>query len=130
MDIKTQVEGGLDALAERFGVPLTELYAVMIRKAWAKAVICAVFIVIGAVLAGLFCLHIYAIYGKKDENGKTVYDRWRWNDKESALFTATIAFAVVAVVTLTIALCYVETLLQCVLNPEYYAIKELLSQMK
>ena len=27
------------------------------------------------------------------------------------------------------ALCSVETLLQCVLNPEYYAIKELLSQI-
>lgn len=130
MDIKTQVEGVLDALAERFGVPLTELYAVMIRQAWAQAVICAVFIVIGVVLAGLFCLHIYAVYVKRDENGKTVYDRWRWNDKEGALIAATIAFAVVAGLMLINALCNVDTLLQCILNPEFYAIKTLLSELR
>ena len=129
MDIKTQVEGVLDALAERFGVPLAELYDVMLRQAWAQAVICAVFIVIGVVLAGLFCMHIHTTYVQRDGEGKTMYDRWWRSDKEGALIAATVLFAVVAGIMLINALFNLYTLLQCVLNPEFYAIKTLLSEL-
>lgn len=130
MTMDEQIVDLLDKLASSFGVAVSELYGVMIQQCRAQ-IIKNIFSIFVCLLVLTLCgLYVYVFFVKKDG----VYDETLLKQSEDDIgVLAHIFLALGVAILICIMFClmigYIREIIQCSLNPEYWAIKEIISMI-
>lgn len=114
----------LQQLAEKLGTTTEYLWSVLIQQAPISAATTLLQIII-IVIAGFFLYKLHRKFSKKSEAGRSMY----W-DHEEALEAPMIIAAIIWVIFCIILFFHINNMITGFLNPEYWALKEILDTIK
>ncbi len=130
MTVSEQIFDLLDKLASSLGVAVSELYAVMIQQCRAQIVknIFSIFVCL-AVLA-LCGVYVYVFFVKRSgEYDETLLKQSEDDIGILAHIFLALGVAVLICIMFYLMIGYIREIIQCRLNPEYWAIKEIISMI-
>lgn len=123
-----QIASIINSLADGLGVAASEVYRVMLAQAGTQIVkdlfsapLCAAVLV--------FCwIFTKKVFLDRDEGGKTIIGKAEYLVENScvACIFLSIGVAVLSVIMACVLIGYVREIIQCVMNPEYWAISEII----
>lgn len=112
----------IDQLAQSLNVASEHVYEALIKQAMVSGIIATVWAVImSAVVLG--CLKVIQKTRKKAQESGDYFD-------ESESLLKSVLFGLLILVSFVSGWCAIETALTALLNPEYWAIKEVLNAIK
>jgi uncharacterized membrane protein len=123
--VYNDVKGGLSGLAAGLKTGVSHVYEVLVKQQVVNAVI---FLLVGIFSIIFFCITISNI--KKSKWGSSGYS---WSVKEEEFnknATMTIIFGIFFMISLIVTICNLDTIVGGFINPEYGAIKEIISFIK
>jgi hypothetical protein len=114
-EIAKQVSEVLDVLAQKFGSTVEHLWGILIKQAYVEGIISLVWVIISIIVGTISIKYIIKFFKEED-------DGW-----EGMLFA--ICFGLIALSALVFCLNINDTI-RALVNPEFYAIKEIFGQLK
>lgn len=127
-----QISKIIEALSNALGVAASELYSVMILQAKVSMVKSVVEILLLLFAMYMFWRYVRKVYIKKGNDGHTVFDRAVYDSGSSFAFhlIATIVIAALTIIFVISVVCDIDNIIQCVMNPRYWALKEIIGTLK
>lgn len=127
--MENQIVQVIDALSGKLGVAAEHLYPLMIRQSYISGIKAIVWVLISIVVMIAYAKLILYYFAPYKDN-ITRYRECSRNDTEILPFTLTLVGSYVACGAVAIFCVCINTAVNALSNPEWYAIKELLSQIK
>lgn len=118
----------LDKLASSLGVTVLELYAVMIQQCRAQIIKNIFSILVCLIVLALCGVYVYVFFVKKSgEYDETLLKQSENNVGIIAHILLALGVAGLICIMFCLIIGYIREIIQCRLNPEYWAIKEIIS---
>jgi hypothetical protein len=113
----------LDALASKLNVTSQQLWAILVRQAYAEAYVDLAYAGVFAVImfTAIYWLHRSITYGRSTE--KAGYD----SDWPALAVAGAIVFSIIVLISAAVVICDLNDAVLILLNPQYWAYKHLFS---
>lgn len=121
-----QINTVIDNLAGKLGVAVSEIYRVMTAQASAEIGKSIFSIAISLAILALCWLYVKKVFIEEDEDGDAIAECL----DEDILFWISFAVFVLAVIMLFCIIFNARTIIQCAMNPEYWALKQIFNLIK
>lgn len=112
----------LTTLADKFGTTVDHLYAIMIKQALIDGIECILAIVIFAIAFTISAIRLNKIV--KESNANKARQGWEWDDSPCLAFITVFLGVLFTVFLIFGGL----NAINAFFNPEYYALKEIISK--
>lgn len=122
-----QINEIINNLADKFGIAVTEIYGVMESQAKVEIVKSVFSAAVCLVVLYLCWLYARNVLIEKNENGDSIISKAD-DDCGFAIVAHVFLFigvAVLSIIMVILVIGYFRTVVQCLLNPRYWALKEL-----
>lgn len=122
-----QINEVINNLAAKLGVAVTEIYSVIESQAKVE--------IVKSIFSGVLCLavlylcwlYVRKVFIEKDKDGDSIIVKVE-QDSDFAIIAhvfLSIGVATLAIIMVVAVIGYFRTIIQCLLNPGYFALKEL-----
>jgi len=114
----------LEQLAQKLGTTAEYLWGVLIKQAFVSAVTDLIYFII-VLIAGFGLFKLHKFLAKSNENGDCIYEDW-----EEVSIPPMILFAIIWAILFIACFFSIGNIINGFLNPEYWALSEILDTLK
>lgn len=127
-----QINAVIDNLADKLGIAVSEVYRVMANQARAEIAMSLFGSIVCIVVILLCLLYVKKFFIDKNQDGEPIIEEVACSSDEVGILIVVIAVALI-VVAIVMAFCFVDSvqnIIQCAINPEYWALNQIFKMIK
>jgi hypothetical protein len=125
-----QINSVIDKLAEKLGMATNAIYPYLVKQAAVNGITDIVLCIVAVLFTIGFIFGVKKAYFTKDKDGKTWYYSKYEDDEEFGIILITIILAILQVILLFCLVGWICDAITAFMNPEYYALRDLLNMLK